>query len=711
MSGPLAPSLRPPLVWTIVAVLLATFASACLYVAAHTSPTFDEPDQLATGYHALTWLGRADPDVAGTNMVYTNIDLRFTQMWEALPLLAFKTPPHFPTVREQQQSQGLNFGRLFIFDPRNDTEAMVFWSRAMVVLLAAVLGLVLFLWSRRIWGPLAGLVTLACFCLNPLVIAHSSVATTDIPTTLFYTLAVAALWRMMHRLTLGNILLAGLAAGVLGSSKISGLLLLPVALLMLGWRMVGKHPLEFRLPGRRGSTSGGSAFLLLAGALAGAVLVAYVTVWTIYGFRYPIAEMAQTGSWGSSPRLQLGFASPIIQFCRDWRLLPEAYLYDLRLFSTSGSLRRAFLMGEYSLNGWWYFFPVAFVVKTPLPFLLLLVTAGAVAWRSRRELDETFYQLIPLLMLSAVYGGTALAGNLNIGARHLLPLHPLLFVLVGLLTQVPPALTRMRGVWIGAMIAWSVVEVAAVHPSYLAYFNELAGGPAEGHRYLVDSSYEWGEELPAVQRWMAARAAQSGPKPPVYLAYFGCTDLYGLKPILNAGDGGTVIQLPSFYDQRPIQPYDLVPGTYLISVTMQKSLYGMMTFGPWRPSNEQAYQSLGKDMARFKAAAVSRTELDAFFGREGLAAFPSEPLAQAQDHGAQIWARKIRLYDELRFNRLCAFLRLREPEDRIGYGIMVYELSATDLDKALNGPPAELRENYEVKGTQGLGDDQLGFIK
>ena len=583
----------------------------------------------------------------------------------------------------------------------------------MVVLLAVVLGLVLFLWSRRLWGAGAGLVTLACYCLNPLVIAHSAVATTDIPTTLFYTLAVAALWRLFHQVSAGNVLLTGLAAGVLGACKISGLLVVPVAGILLVWRLVVNRPLVLKLPGRPAAPAQAPAWLLLPGALVSAVLVAYLVVWTLYGFRYPMGDVAQTASWVTNPKLQLGFASPIIQIGRDWRLLPEAYLYDLHLFSMSGSLRQAFLMGEYSLNGWWYFFPVAFLVKTPLPFLLLLAAAVVVAWRGRAVLADQFYRLTPLLVLSAVYGGAALAGNLNIGARHLLPLHPLLFVFAGLLASLPLASPRIRAAWIGALLLWSAVEAAAVHPSYLAYFNELAGGPSEGHRYLVDSSYEWGQELPAVQRWLAARTAQPGPKPPLYLAYFGCADLthYGLKPSLSPGDGGNVIQLPSFYDTRPGQPYELQPGTYLISVTLQKSLYAAMTMGPWRPTYEQAYQSVLKDMAKLKEAMASRSSLDFLCEQEGRAAAPSATPDQARQFGAQIWARKIRLHDELRFSRLCAYLRGREPEERIGYGIMVYQLSATELDKALNGPPAELRENYVIKGTENSTQDQLGFIK
>ena len=903
-----APSPFRPFVWPLAAALLLLYAAVCLRIADTTSPTFDEPDYLAVGYHAL---------VTGQRP-YTNINLTFTQMWSALPLLLAGTPPdiemlpdwpaakavteknaaaraewekatapaakdkntpappefkpeplpkltptwfaqlvrslspvtlfprapHFPTAAEQQAS-GINYGRLFYFDPRNDTEKLVFWSRAMVTLLAVALGAVVFMLTRRLWGDVAGLVALAFYCLNPQTIALGSFATTDISSTLFFILSVLAVWRLLHRVSVVNILLTGLAAGVLAATKISSLMLLPVAGLLLVLRVIQLR----RTDGKPTATNAGSgaatsalpAWLPMLGGLAAAVLVAYVTLWAVYGFRFSATDQTVPESvWSAENALVPShFARPVIKFFRDHHWFPEAYLYDLNLFTTTGSIRRAYILGDYSVDGWWYFFPVAWLFKTPLPLLAALGAGAVLLWRKRREQAAALWTLAPLLVFGAVYGAATLAGNLNIGARHLLPLHPLMFILGGAVVLLPLAGWR-RWATVGALLAWSLLETALVHPHHLAYFNELAGGSLHGHRLLVDSSYEWGEDLPQVREWLAEREKKLKDKPPVpvYFSYFGCADLehYGLKNISNPEGGGNMIQLPSFYDQRPIRPYDLGAGTYLISATMLKSLYGGRTMGPWRPSYEQAYQELSAEMARLRPALAKDAERDEFLEKEGRAmirqqaqiqldsadALPrdqviqlmqnalvqsgqwskvilehpnaaeratllerdgrvqlkqqaqqqiasssassrdltadnaigiateiyqrqnkldeltaryTDPLTNKVDEAklaafkeaegrrlfsqqfiqqaSSLWLQKIRQYDDFRFSRLCAYLRQREPEGRIGYGIFAYELTADEIARAIDPAirPAEMRPSYFVKGTENRKDNEIDFLR
>ncbi len=867
------------MVWLIACLLLAGYGGMCLKIAHDTSPTFDEPDHVAVGYYTL---------VTGYRP-YNNINLTFTQMWSALPLLLAKTAPeielmpeanppqpspsgasapavkyrpvtgvarlvrwlvpirlfdqapHFPTTAEQQagQASGINFGRMFYFDPHNDTEKIIFWSRAMITVLAVALGAVLFLWSRRLWGDLAGLVTLAFYCLNPQTIALGSFATTDIASTLFFTLAAAAVWRLLQRVSLPNLLLAGIVAGVLAATKISSLFLLPVAGLMLIVRLAIRRPLEWKLPFQP-AVPGPAGWLprlaVLSAALAGAVLIAYATLWSFYGFRYAATDTpVPEAVWKSSNLVKAHVAPVLIQFSRDHHLFPEAYLYDLHQFTTTSSVRRAFVLGEYSVDGWWYFFPVAWLSKTPLPFMLALAAGVVLLWRARREQAAALWSLVPLLALGAVYGAATISSNLNIGARHLLPLYPLLFLLAGFATRLPLAAWR-RPVWIGGLVAWSAAEAAAVHPHYLAYFNELAGGSAHGNRILVDSSYEWGEGLPDVRRWLEARTERLKDQPPlpVYFSYFGCADLthYGLRPINKPGDSGNILLLPSFYDQRPPQNYDLNPGTYVISATMLNGLYGAHTMGPWRPSYEETYQRATQEMRRLREAMRDEATLNAFLEKEGreqiklqaqqqitaaddpkvllraraielaktayeqanktdevaknfplpparddfyeqegrklikqqaqqqIAAADHTPLAR--DQAIQIarsayeqakktdevaksyplpldrdnfferegqklveqqlqqqfivyarnnWLQTISLHDQLRFSRLCAYLRAREPEARIGYGFLVFELKREELDAALSGPPAELKRDYFVKGTENRTEAEIDFIR
>ena len=655
------------------ALLLAVFAILCLQVARNASPTFDEPEQVGAGYASLTQA----PDHG-----YSALNLRLSQVWEALPLLAFDPRPQFPS-REAQAAvsqQSIGFGRLFFFASGNDTEAMLFASRAMVIVLGLALGGILFLWSRRLHGDLAGLLTLTLYALCPLVIANSSIATTEIATTLLFTVSVFALWRLLHRVSLPAIVSTGLAVGALAATKITGLLIAPMAVILVVVRMAGGRSLETRLPGRVASAPHQPRWGLLLGALAIVALVAWLTVWAVYG-GIAAAPPASAVAW-EVPASQASHLRPkVIAALRAWGFLPESYLSDLHRFLCSGHTRRAFLLGEYSMTGWWYFFPVAALVKNTLPFLLALGAGLAVAWQARKRPPADggvdYYALAPLLVLGAVYGGFAMGGNLNIGARHLLPLYPLLLVFAGLAVRLPLARRSLRIGFLAALGLGSALEVGLVHPFPLAYFNALAGGPAHGYRILSDSSADWGESLLAVRRWLEARKARTDQPSPVFFSYFGCADLahYGLTD-------QTVTLLPQYYDTRPVKPYALRPGTYLISTTMLNCIYNGEFMGPWQADYEKRYQALAKDMEKLAAAMGAQGQVEALFAAEG----------------ASLWMKKIDDFDYLRFGRLCAHLRKREPDSRITYGMHVYEVGLDELREALVGPPAELYTTDPVKG-------------
>ncbi len=140
--------------------------------------------------------------------------------------------------------------------------------------------------------------------------------------------------------------------------------------------------------------------------------------------------------------------------------------------------------------------------------------------------------------------------------------------------------------------------------------------------------------------------------------------------------------LPQEFDLRPAgAAYALGPGTYVISATMLQSVYGGVN-GPWRPSLERAYQELTAAMNRLQGANTSPEALNAFVAMDGV----------------ETWRQRIGAYDWLRFARLCAWLRPREPSDRVTPGLLVFELTAENLREALLGPPAELRADDAIKG-------------
>jgi len=69
-----------------------------------------------------------------------------------------------------------------------------------------------------------------------------------------------------------------------------------------------------------------------------------------------------------------------------------------------------------------------------------------------------------------------------------------------------------------------------VRRDYLAYFNQVAAGPKNGYKHLVDSSLDWGQDLPALRSWLAQNPDRFGTGQR-YLAYFGTAlpEWYGIK--------------------------------------------------------------------------------------------------------------------------------------------------------------------------------------
>jgi hypothetical protein len=248
-----------------------------------------------------------------------------------------------------------------------------------------------------------------------------------------------------------------------------------------------------------------------------------------------------------------------------------------------------------------------------------------------------------------------------------LPIYPCLYVLAGATGLALRSLGRWARVGlVGAALAWPLAESVAVHPDYLAYFGPQAGGPDAGYRHLVDSSLDWGMDLPALRAWLDRHDPQR--QTPLFLAYFG-TD----SPRYHGIQGR---RLPGFFDRRPIEAYSLQPGYYAISATLLQSLY-TPTIGPW----SKGYETL------YKRTLQTIRQLEQALARP----LPRQQLERLT-HDANL-SRQIEAYDALRFARLCAWLRHnRPPDDHVGHSILLWKLSFEDLRTATLDPPAELTD-------------------
>lgn len=582
----------------------------------------------------------------------------------ALPLLAMDV--RFPSL-DQPAWRGANvwaIGHQFFYDKQlgNDVDRMLLFSRTMIVLLGMGLVAAVFVWSRRLFG--AGcLVSGLLAAVSPTLLAHGRLVTSDLAAGLFFLLAVAGVWTCLRRVSPLRVLLSSLAAAGLVASKLSGLLIVPVAAVLVGVVLARRGELVVCFRDRsRALTARWKRGGVMLGVAGVHVLVVVGVIWGLYGCRYEAFRAGRAEGeqflGGSGNTLQPGPMRDVIGFAQRHRLLPEGYLYSASYTLDHARERVTFMNGRLYRGGRWEFFPFAFAVKTPEGVLLVLVLAVAGGFAGRwREVLAGLWRTSPLWVLLGVYLAAALRSELNIGHRHLLPIYPVMFILAGASVR---AVVRRRAwlqrVVLGLGLAGTVAGSVWVWPDYLSYFNLVSGGPGRGYRKLVDSNLDWGQDLPAVARFLASYQPYAYPDAPghaVYFCYFGSAspEHYGIEARRLPG-------MPDVEFDRPNVLQPLRPGTYVISATMLQGVYGLPA-GPWGAKDTAVYDAL----------------LKRYWPLQKLA----DPVAYGKDWQMQVW-------DLYRTRRLCMYLRQRPPDGRVGPAVLYWRVDEAELTEALLGP-------------------------
>ena len=378
------------------------------------------------------------------------------------------------------------------------------WAYA--ALAGVPLVLTVYAWLAQRDGPATAMVGGALVALSPTVVAHASVATTDACFAFFALVALAAMRRYAAWPSRANLALLSVGLGLALSSKQSAVFLWPVAAVVL-----------FEVASTSTPRSTGHVLfsqIAIAGRRLALVTVgAMVLAWGLFGFQVfpadlPAAErvgaVAHAGAPTRSTRPSGVAAFPLPA--------PLHVLRSQALHAAKG--HDAFLLGKRSRTGWWAFFPVAFAVKSTYAELSLAVAFLALLTRRWAWHDPS---LRLWFVASLTYAALALCSPLNLGHRYLLMLYPLITLCA--IDGGARALSgrpKLKAVAAAALLFVQGAAAAGIAPHYLSYFNGLAGGPARAHEVLVDSSLDWGQDLPALRGELTRLGGGK-----VILAYFG----------------------------------------------------------------------------------------------------------------------------------------------------------------------------------------------
>jgi hypothetical protein len=538
-----------------LAVVVLLFA-LCLQIGCsmlNASPTFDEPYHIVRSYVYLR-----TGDIA---LVARGGHPPFSNLLSVSPLLLrsdIVLPNHQPGWPDVRHFRDLfRVADEFFWRIGNDAEGIVLWSRLPNLLLSALLAGLVFFWARQMHGAWAGLLSLLLCCFDPNIIAHSSVVTTDLGGTFFVFLSVYLLWRFCKRPSQGRLVWVGAVFGLAQATKFSALFLAPVfVVLLVIWAFGEQRSLDgfsFPMLARWADKPQLQRAYLALGLCFAIFVIGSVVVWAVYGFQvttllpheesHPLLDRMLPLSHSSVKRFVYAVAE-------GFPVPAPAYFADLawlRQYTRAG--HPSFLLGTRGVSGWWFYFPVALLIKTPIPLLLLLLAAGVRSLRRRDDRQGEYFLLVPM----ALFFVSSMFSSIDIGYRNILPVLPFVYVYAGKVVTLATA--RWARVVLLLLCAWYAVGTVVVAPHYLAYFNESIGGPANGYRYLVDSNLDWGQDLKNLKGYLDAHGIQE-----VYLDYFGTAD-------------------PAYYGIRYSPLPDVPPGPedatayYAISATSLQNVY------------------------------------------------------------------------------------------------------------------------------------------
>ncbi len=616
--------------WPVMVLLVFHFALG-LSAASRKSLTFDEITHLSSGYsYWATNDYRMDPESGN-----------WPQRWAALPVWLHGY--RFPSLDDPAWQMGDQWTAAdkFFHASGNDADAMMLRGRAMIGLLSVALGLLVYLWSRQLFGPIGGLISLTLYAFSPTTLSHGFLFTADLSTALFFTAAIWALWGLLRRISWFTLSASCLTLAGLLLSKFSGVLIIPMGALLVVVRLVNPEPLELSLGRRREIQGRLQQLAVLLGVMIIQIVIVALLIWISYGCRYSRIQSAAGPEAGVTPlevllnqTRDIGFTRPFVQFAQEHHLLPEAYLYGYTFTMLTAQQRQAFLNGDFSIHGWFTYFPYALLVKTPLEVFVVLIFAAAGVWffsrsvkaKAQRKKSASaptaaqalgWYSVAPLLILFSVYWLFSLTSHLNIGHRHLLPTYPAMFILAGAAAvwfQTPAKsaaeASRRKAVLaarlvIAASLVLAASEALLCWPNYLAYFNFLAGGPQNGYKHLVDSSLDWGQDLKGLKQWLDEHPDDAQH---VYLSYFGTAspEYYGIQATM----------LPGFFNHyQPHVPEPLTAGTYCISATLLQGVYVPFP-GKWNALFENLYQRCRENVLEYQRAANDPDALRKLHRRE-----------------------------------------------------------------------------------------------
>jgi 4-amino-4-deoxy-L-arabinose transferase-like glycosyltransferase len=560
--------LNLPISSITAALLLFVMTLLMLVQASQWTTTMDESPHIVSGYSYLTNRDyRLNPEhpplikmIAGLGLLFQNINF---------PL---EHPGWTDGITKDEGQWGQwSLGNEFLHWAGNDPVSVTFWARIGMIAITILLGVFIFKWAIKLYGAVAAVFALILFSFSPNFLAHGHLVTTDVGAAFAFLFATYFFLKYLRKQTSKNLVIAGIAFGIANLMKFSLILLIPYFfILAMAWVLLKDKPMDAWATAKRMFRY--SLKLMLIGVIALAVIYPFYLYTT---WNYPPKTQLQ-----DTQLLLRDHNFPKLADAVMWmadkpflRAMGHFFLGHLMVFQRVAGGNTVYYMGEVSSTAWASYFPVVFALKVPIALLIMLLIASVFvcamaarqtkivlkSWpdlkdKARRlnklfaEWGREYFIEFSFALFLFIYWTASITSNLNIGLRHVLPTFPFMYLLLAgifnrwmnknmdmqnlnWMQQLRMALRSLFGKWLksGAVVVlllWYIGSALSVFPHTLAYFNELAGGPDNGYKFVVDSNLDWGQDLRGLVQYVEKNNIEK-----IKLDYFG-----GGNPTYYLGD-------------------------------------------------------------------------------------------------------------------------------------------------------------------------------
>jgi 4-amino-4-deoxy-L-arabinose transferase-like glycosyltransferase len=509
----------------LLPLIVLIYVAATVLSMRQTSTTFDEillPSSGARGY------------TTGNFNLIQYFHPRLTQYLYGLPVLLSR--PTYPSEAREWGPRGTSFtyARELYFGHDNDGRQLAFRARLIAVAFGVGLILLVYAFVRRYYGGVPALLAAGMTAFLPDLIAHGGISYNDVPNALAFFAAVWSLDRAAAHPTLKTVGVGALVTALALGTKYSAVALAPIAVVLMGLETVARGK-EWQPYLRR-----------MLPLIPLALLGVYLAVVAIYLGDFTLASFRK------------GLVFNIIH-------------------ASEGHGVPAWILGREDQKGFWFFFPVAFLIKTPAALHVLLVIALlglSVSNRNMRELLRS--PLRGPLVGGVVFMIFLLRSDLNIGFRHAMPMLPCLIVMAAVgLGRVWQTRGRIVRLTIAGLVIVQAATVLSWYPHFIPYTSEYFPQRDLGLTRLTDSSLDWGQGLPLVREFMTEEGVSV-----IYLSYFGSAPAIAY--------GVDYVPLPSFFplDPRPApaEPprFVAISATNLVGTYISDALSSFRQAEPYR---------------------------------------------------------------------------------------------------------------------------------